>query len=142
MAFIVLALLAIALIAGSHRRVPPPFGPADNGLMAFDADGAIYTADAAGSVRVRVPRDRADHAEPNWSPDGEHLAYWTTSDTDTWLSVVSGDGQPLDIRLDRAMEPHPGQAEWSPDSRSLVFAATTPDGERLEVVDLADRNDP
>ena len=136
-ALLVLALLAIALFAGSQRRPPPPFGPAGNGLMAFDADGAIYTADADGNVSVRVPRDRADHTVPSWSPNGEQLAYWTTSDTDRWLSVVSGAGQPVDIRLDSAMEPHPGKPEWSPDSRSLVFAATTPAGERLEIVDLA-----
>lgn len=139
LALLVLALLGVALLAGSQRRLPPPFGPAGNGLMAFDADGAIYTADATGIVTIKVPREGVDHGAPNWSPDGQHLAYWTWSETDDWLSVVSGTGQPVDIRLDPAIELHPGKPEWSPDSRSLVFAATTPAGERLEVVDLATR---
>src|SRR6188768_4160366 len=56
LALIVLALLAVALFAGSQRRGPPPFGLAGNGLMAFDSDGAIYTADATGIVTMKVPR--------------------------------------------------------------------------------------
>jgi hypothetical protein len=42
-----LAILAIAavLVAGSRRRVPAPFGPAANGVVAYAKNGVIYTAD-------------------------------------------------------------------------------------------------
>ncbi len=138
-ALLVLVLLAIALAGGSHQRLPPPFGPAGNGLMAFNSGGAIYTTDAAGTVSVRVPRDGADHVKPNWSPNGKQIAYWSISPNDgVQLNVLTSDaGTSLDIPVDPAIEPNTGLApQWSPDSRSLAFAASTPDGSRLEIADL------
>ena len=40
-------LLAVALAAyvGTQRRVPPPFGPARNGLIPYISQGDIYVGD-------------------------------------------------------------------------------------------------
>ena len=71
-ALLLLALVAIALVAGGSRQstVPAPFGTAGNGRIAWlDASGAIVTAregDAAPSVLVPGPEIR----QFLFSPDG------------------------------------------------------------------------
>ena len=46
-ALLVVAAVAIAIVAaGTSRRLPvPPYGPAANGLIAFERDGDIYLGD-------------------------------------------------------------------------------------------------
>src|SRR6476661_10341947 len=52
---VLLALLAAAAVyIGSQQRVPPPFGPARNGLVAYDAGGDIYTADPVTGVATAI----------------------------------------------------------------------------------------
>ena len=76
-ALLLIALaIGLALLAGSRKpAVPAPFGPAQNGLVAFvDEDGAIRTglpADQAYAVIVPGPGNE----RPVFSPDGTRLAY-------------------------------------------------------------------
>ena len=47
-ALLLLALaVSLAIVAGSQRHVPAPFGPAANGVVAYEAGGDIFTADPA-----------------------------------------------------------------------------------------------
>ncbi|HEY6569534.1 MAG TPA: hypothetical protein VIZ22_04550 [Candidatus Limnocylindrales bacterium] len=68
--------VGLALLAGGRKpAVPAPFGPANNGLIAFvDESGAIRTGMAtATSFAVTVPGPGND--SPVFSPDGTRLAY-------------------------------------------------------------------
>src|SRR6188472_3162156 len=49
---LILALAATAvLVVGSRPRMPPPFGPAANGLIAYGAaDGDLYAIDAVSGT--------------------------------------------------------------------------------------------
>ncbi len=78
-----LLLVAIALYAGSRPRVPPPFGPAANGLVAYAQDGDIYTVDPVTGTRHLIMTGRDIDSDPRWSPNGLRLAFLR----------VSGDGQ-------------------------------------------------
>ena len=54
---VVLALLlavAAAVYVGSQRRVPAPFGPAANGLVAYSKDGDIFTVDPTTGLRRAI----------------------------------------------------------------------------------------
>ncbi len=68
---LVLLAAAVAIFAiGSQRRLPPPFGLAAPGDVAFVADGHIWTANGDGSGLRQVTFDHTDR----WVPD--LLAGW------------------------------------------------------------------
>ena len=74
---LLLVALAVAALAfvGSIRRLPPPYGPARAGLIAFDAGGDIVVAKADGTDRRQLTSGPAEELQPTWSPDGTRLAY-------------------------------------------------------------------
>src|SRR5262249_21787965 len=78
----VVAVLVIALVAGlvivyvgSQRRLPPPFGLARNGAIAYIADDHVVVADADGSNARKLTTGEAREADPTFSRDGTRLAW-------------------------------------------------------------------
>ncbi len=139
-ALLMLALLALGLSIGSQRRLPPPFGPAANGLMAFDSGGVIYTVDATGAATQRLPRDGVERSAPSWSPDGQRLAYWSMSPVQGMQLGVTASNGSSEVDVPISAEPNNAIApEWSPDSRLLVFATSEPHTGRIYVADVAAR---
>src|SRR6478672_9311846 len=124
---IALALLlavAAALYAGSQRRVPQPFGPAANGLVAYSKDGDIYTVDPATGARRAIVSGATVDEGPVFSRDGTRLAFNRTTGTASVVVLADADGR---NQVVIPMTPLAGGAllTWSPDGRSI--AATTDD---------------
>jgi Tol biopolymer transport system component len=127
-AFVLLALLVgaliLALVIGSRRNLPAPFGPAGNGVLAFASEGQIYVA--------RSPRDQPsvliDGPEsdniPIFSPRGDRVSFLrhpdpTGTEGDFFLMVADADGS--NIRsLGGPISGLNGIA-WSPDETSIAF---------------------
>ncbi|HEX5013636.1 MAG TPA: hypothetical protein VFV72_05680 [Candidatus Limnocylindrales bacterium] len=136
-ALLVAAALAIVYV-GSHR-VPPPFGPAANGLIAYDDNAAIYVANADGSNGRVVARASPYASAPTFSPDGKRIAFWGEDRPDS-LFLVDADGSNLkrlagDLWIETNHPP-----SWSPDGRSIAFSTESgPDrgDARAYVVDVA-----
>jgi hypothetical protein len=50
---LILALAAsLVYVAGHYRRLPPPYGPADNGLLVYDLDKRLYVLNDDGTSRT------------------------------------------------------------------------------------------
>ena len=76
-----LILLAGALVLVgsqvSQRTLPPPFGPASNGLIAADVDGAIVLQEADGTNRHQLDLPFEGISGVSFSRDGTKLAAWS-----------------------------------------------------------------
>jgi Tol biopolymer transport system component len=139
-ALLVVAAAAAAIATGARllpsRPLPPPFGPAANGLIAYDTNAAIYAAEPDGQPPRVGDGDLTGAASPTFSPDGTRVAFWADSAdkkaVDLYVISADGSGRVAVARNLWAASDKP--LVWSPDGRRLVFAAETGilrDDERL-----------
>lgn len=135
---IALALLLIALLIaaaaafiGSQSRLPAPFGVARNGVVAYAADGDIYTADPVTGIASAIVAGPERDIGPNFSRDGTHVVFERRlEDGSGQLYVVRADGSDLTlvtpdpVFLTNSLLGEPwDQYQFSPDGRSIVFAS-------------------
>ena len=130
-----LALLALALaialaLVGSARPLPPPFGLAANGLLAYTSvDGDIVLADpVTGQVRPLVSGVEGD-TSPVFSRDGTKVAFSRIVPGGRALFVVSDTGG-TPLRLGAQAVDEIDEISWSPDGSRIAFVG----GGRLLVI--------
>src|SRR6185312_10907612 len=104
-AVLILALLAALLVyAGSlQHRLPPPFGPARNGIVLSSGDGDIVQIDPATLARHTVVGGPTFDFGPGFSPDGTKLLFLRVAPSDCgkpdcglYLMAAKADGS--DVR--------------------------------------------
>ncbi len=123
-------LLAVAIAiayVGTRPRVPPPFGPAANGRMAYDSGGQIWTADADGQNARQITFGATSAFSPIFSRDGTKIAYRRQiaevpqTDPGYGMEMVVADadgGNPVIIgKSAKAMT----NASWAPDSQFIAY---------------------
>src|SRR5205823_955055 len=121
-------LLAAVLAAGSRSRVPAPFGPAADGLIAYDRGGDIYTVDPITGITRAIVTGSALDVQPRWSRDGTHLVFERKLGDPVGpgqLYVVEADGSHLTL-----VTPSP-VAILAADEDTYAFS---PDGREVMVV--------
>ena len=82
MRLIAVALLVVALlIAGAvfvgsrQQKLPPPFGPAANGLVVYAKGGDIFTADPVTGVATAIVSGPETDIDPEFSLDGTRILF-------------------------------------------------------------------
>lgn len=125
---LLLALAVAVLVVGSARRLPPPFGLAAPGTVAFVADGQIWTANPDGSHWVQLTFDTRTDLTPVFSPDGTKIAFKrlpvpnSKPNWSEWGDVIVADadgGHPVVVDADvHGLSP----ITWSRDGRSVVYS--------------------
>jgi hypothetical protein len=143
----ILALLlavAIAAYVGSQRRLPAPFGPAGNGLIAISIDGDIVLVDPQSGASIDVAAGPTQDLYPAWSPDGTRIAFERSETAGKAnLATVSTTGDQLRLLLDDPVEAIRGLT-WSPDGSALAFSngdlwVVAADGSGSQVLDVGFR---
>lgn len=72
----ILALVAASLyVAASQTRIPPPFGPARNGAIAYDENGDIFIRDTLDGVPRPLVVGPTDDFAASFTRDGRHLTF-------------------------------------------------------------------
>jgi Tol biopolymer transport system component len=142
LAFVVMLLLAAAatmyLLAGVARtRVPPPFGLAQNGLVASSRSGDVYVTNADGTGQRLLIGGASSDTEPVFSRDGQMLAFLRLgSGGDASLMLARADG--TGIKTLTATLRSVDSYTWSPDGRSIAIVHAGDAGRRiLSLVDVA-----
>ena len=137
---LVLALIALmiaaALVAyvGSQQRLPPPFGLARNGLIAFStADRDISAVDpATGEIRPLITGPTEDIA-PWFAPDGRHFMFVRTVEDGAAYWIADADGS----NARQIVPPDVEWFEWSPSGDRVVVQRIVGTDVVTSVVDVA-----
>ena len=138
-----IAMLLLALLVASAvisvglwmNRVPAPFGPAANGLIAYQAGGDLYTRDLVTGEEQQIIGGPYLDVGGMFSRDGQWIA-WLRFDSEAsvvgTLMAARADGSEMralaeDIDLK--------WSAWSPDSKSLaVISSPFGEPDRLAIV--------
>jgi Tol biopolymer transport system component len=124
----VLALIAILVAAlfaayiGTHQqKLPPPFGVAGNGLIAYSKDGDIFTVDPMTGVTKAVVTGPDTDLDPEFSPDGTKIDFarerGKTGKFD--LAVANADGSAARVVTTEPL-PEDASAQFTPDSSAII----------------------
>jgi Tol biopolymer transport system component len=141
----ILVMLAVVTVIGSRPSLPPPFGLARTGLVAFDVGGDIWVANPDGSDRRQLTSGAAWEWEPNWSPDGTKLVYWSgippfpedpATPRHLMMRDMSGSGSSGATLLVSVSSRSGWRVAWAPDSRRLAYADVIDDVSKLFTIDL------
>ncbi len=127
------ALAAVAIVA-SRPKLPPPFGLAGNGLLAFQRGGDIFTFDPeTGKEKAIVTGPDQDH-DPRWSLDGRRIVFARDLDG-THFGFVDADGGRLTVTTDSVVNIDTDSIAWAPDSRSVAVAGAADDRRAIFLID-------
>jgi Tol biopolymer transport system component len=125
---LVLALLlafvtATAFYFGTQKRLPAPYGPADNGQLVYAAEGGLYARDSLGSNARLILGSAGELGGVVVSPDGQLIAYDNFDDADErgnpreWVANLDGSNPRRVLERGYTFETF----EWAPDSRSIAI---------------------
>jgi Tol biopolymer transport system component len=132
-ALVIIALLAVAAFAivGSRQtKLPPPFGNAGNGLVAYSSDGDIYTVDPrTGLTRAIVTGPEVD-GQPEYSPDGTKVVFYRQSGAVSCcryyeVVVAASDGSGARVISGNHLVTDDDFAQWSPDGTAILVGIAT-----------------
>lgn len=132
------------LIASSRPRVPAPFGPAANGLVAYEDGGDIYTADPVTGVAKAVVTGTPLDLRPVFSRDGTHIVFERKETGSSGrLIVARSDGSgPIVVTpepvtgLDYPWPEAVPSYAFSPDGTEIALWSTTDAGGKLWIAQL------
>ncbi len=141
-ALLILAFVALAIVAVGSRqqRVPPPFGPARNGILLSSADGDIFSVDPKSAASTPLITGDTSDFGPGFSRDGTMMSFLRAapadcgqSDCGLILMVANADGTGI-----RALTPAMqglDAIDWSPDGTQIAMISFA-EGTRDHVLDI------
>jgi Tol biopolymer transport system component len=121
---------AIAVGQQPSPKLPPPLGPAANGLIAFDDMGDIWVVKPDGTGRVQLTSGPEWEVAPVWSEDGTQIAFWSEprpeQDGIAALMVMDASGQDVRTLVEGLTLSSWGtRVAWSHDGRYLAYSDQT-----------------
>jgi Tol biopolymer transport system component/cytosine/adenosine deaminase-related metal-dependent hydrolase len=107
----------------------------DGRLIAMDLVGVLWVLPASGGTARRLTGDLYDIGQPEWSPDGEWIAFqsYRAGVFDLWLIRPDGSGL---RRLTHGPYDH-REPRFSPDGRRIVFSSDLTGSYGLHTLDMA-----
>jgi dipeptidyl aminopeptidase/acylaminoacyl peptidase len=130
---VVLVALLVFAVGSRQQRLPPPFGPARNGIMLSSADGDIFAIDPTTANRTAIVSGSLFEFGPLFSRDGTRFSFLREGPKDCGkpdcgliLVIANADGSGVH-ELTPAVSGLDG-VDWSPDGRQIAILAFGPSG--------------
>ena len=98
----------------------------DGRRIAFDLLGILWTMPVAGGPLKRLTGDFDDLAQPDWSPDGNRIAFQSYRSGNFHIWSVAADGSDMRQHTDGLLDDR--EPRWSPDGRTIAFSSDRADG--------------
>jgi Tol biopolymer transport system component len=123
---LLIALVAVVVMSGG-RRLPAPYGPAGNGLVAYLSGSQLVIGASDGSSRRAITAATAMAGEPVFSPLGRKIAYklFASMESTHLAQVQVADVASGTSVLVQDWVVEPSTPSWSPDERWLVYSTAT-----------------
>ena len=129
------------------RYVAPRLSP-DGSQLAVQTNegnnsGDIWVYEMSGNTQIKQLTQGGTNIRPIWTPDGDRVTFASVRDGAQGIFWQPADGSGGAERLttaDDGAEHYPGS--WSPDGRTLAFAAGTGTGQDLLILSLDGANAP
>jgi Tol biopolymer transport system component len=127
---------AVTLYVGSRPRLPAPFGPAANGLVAYAELGEIWTVHPVTGERKAIVTLTGGNEAPRFSRDGTRLAFLRRAEGGLSLAITNADGSGLVVsKGEPFVGPDTDSIAWSPDGLSVAVVADSELGRTTYLVD-------
>ncbi len=92
-------------------------------------DNEIAVMNADGTDQTLLTSNKADDSEPEFSPDGMRIAFWSDRDGDAEIYLINADGSnPTRLTNNGADDVEPN---WSPDGSQIVFVSDRADNDEI-----------
>jgi dipeptidyl aminopeptidase/acylaminoacyl peptidase len=126
---LLIAAAVIGYIGSREPRLPAPFGPADNGAIAYSYAGDIYSADPGSDVATAIVTGSETDVAPRFSHDGTLVVFERKLENDAGqLYVTQSDGSQLTLITPEPVVLTAAESsisyDFSPDGRSVLFMSS------------------
>ena len=103
--------------------------PGQNGKIAYESSGEIYTIDPDASGKFKVTNNNTEDVNPSYSPDGKKIAYVNHPTTDSEIWTIKPDGGGRQQVTDNST--HEFDPTFSPDGKRIAYQGY--DGQDYEI---------
>ena len=93
--------------------------PGQNGKIAYESSGEIYTIDPDASGKFKVTNNNTEDVNPSYSPDGKKIAYVNHPTTDSEIWTIKPDGGGRQQVTDNST--HEFDPTFSPDGKRIAY---------------------
>jgi Tol biopolymer transport system component len=108
------------------------------GQIVFNSDrdriGQIYVMDVDGNNIQKVTNNQTDHNHPDWSPNGNQIAFDSYLSGNYEIYVVNADGTQLTRLTNNSASDT--QPDWSPDGQQIAFISSRDGNSEIYVMNV------
>ena len=109
----------------------------DKSTLAIALQGTIWTIPAVGGKAKSVTDEMGDSQEPDWSPNGEKIAFHSYRDGTYHIWTINKDGSDLTQLTSGTSDNR--EPDWSADGKSIVFSSDRSGNYDIWQIELASK---